>query len=284
MRLCRFSPERLGVVLGDEVADITVALQGLPSAAVAGDPLCTNLAAVVRRAHELLPSAPRLPLAGLQLLSPVERPSKILGAPINYRDHIAESRVDDGIAHGRKVTAITDWGLFLKAPSSLIGFGQEVRLRFPERRNDHECELTVVIGQTCSQVKAAQAMAFVCGYAIGLDMTLRGPEFQCWRKSIDTYSVLGPWLVTADEVPHPENLELELLVNNELRQRANTRDLILDIPELIEFASSMYTLYPGDLIMTGTPAGVGPVKPGDKMQVRIEGVGHGTVSVGAHYV
>lgn len=285
MKLCRFAPERLGVVLGEQVADVTPALEAIPAApAGPGDPMCRHLDLVRERAEALLAGAPRRPLAGLPLLSPVQSPSKIVGAPINYRDHAEESRADAGIAHGRTVSTLHDWGLFLKAPSSLIGFGEPVRLRFPARRNDHECELAVVIGTACSQVRAEDAMHFVAGYAIGLDMTLRGPEFPCWRKSIDTYSVLGPWLVTADEIPDPGALELELLLNGQPRQRANTRDLIVGIPELIALASSMYTLHPGDLILTGTPAGVGPVQPGDTMTARIEGIGHGLVRVGADYV
>src|SRR5207302_2075817 len=103
----------------------------------------------------------------------------------------------------------------------------------------------------------------VAGYCIGFDITVRGPEERSLRKSIDGYTVLGPWLVTADEVKDPAALDLELKVNGETRQRANTRDLIIPIPELIAFASSFYTLMPGDVLLTGTPEGVGPIGPGD---------------------
>ena len=104
-------------------------------------------------------------------------------------------------------------------------------------------------------------------------MTVRGPEDRSLRKSLDTYSVLGPWLVTADEIPTPQSLNLRLLVNGETRQLANTAEMILHIAEQIEWASRFYTLYPGDIIMTGTCEGVGPVVPGDAMRAEIEGIG-----------
>jgi 2,4-diketo-3-deoxy-L-fuconate hydrolase len=112
-------------------------------------------------------------------------------------------------------------------------------------------------------------------------MTVRGPEVPSFRKSIDTYSVLGPWLVTADEIPNPDDLALSLSVNGERRQHATTRLLDFDCARLIEFASSFYTLHPGDVIMTGTPAGVGPVKPGDTLLAEVAGIGRMEVKVAA---
>jgi 2-keto-4-pentenoate hydratase/2-oxohepta-3-ene-1,7-dioic acid hydratase in catechol pathway len=124
-------------------------------------------------------------------------------------------------------------------------------------------------------------MNYVAGYSIALDMTVRGTEDRSLRKSLDSYAVLGPWLVTPDEIPNPGNLEFSIKVNDELRQHANTRDLIFDIPKLIEYSSSFYTLHPGDIIMTGTPEGVGPVKPGDVMHVEFEEIGKMDVAVRA---
>jgi len=213
----------------------------------------------------------------------VANPGKIIGAPINYKAHAQESAQDANIGHGRAITTIGDWGMFLKAGTSLIGVSDEIVLRFGDRRNDHEVELAVIIGKTCRQVKASEAMAHVAGYSLSLDMTLRGPEFQCFRKSIDSYAVLGPWLVTADEVPDPGQLDLWLHVNGQTRQQANTRDLIFDVPRLIEFASSFYTLQPGDVIMTGTPEGVGPVVPGDWMEAGVQGLGTLSMRVASQY-
>jgi 2-keto-4-pentenoate hydratase/2-oxohepta-3-ene-1,7-dioic acid hydratase in catechol pathway len=122
-------------------------------------------------------------------------------------------------------------------------------------------------------------MGYVAGYCIGLDMTLRGPQFAGFRKSIDTYAVLGPWMVTADEFGDPSDVQLALSVNGKQRQSASTRQLVYDIPKLIEFASSFYTLEPGDLIYTGTPAGVGPVKSGDTIDAEVDGIGTMSVQV-----
>jgi 2-keto-4-pentenoate hydratase/2-oxohepta-3-ene-1,7-dioic acid hydratase in catechol pathway len=113
----------------------------------------------------------------------------------------------------------------------------------------------------------------VAGYCIGLDVSIRGSEDRSFRKSPDSYSVLGPWLVTADEVPDPGVLDLEIAVNGETRQKSNTRYLILGVPELVELASSFYTLHPGDVIFTGTPEGVSPIQPGDQVRATIQGIG-----------
>ena len=288
MKLCRFDDDRLGLVQDDEVLDVTQALEVIPEQRwplVHGDPLILNLKKVLVAAKKLAPKAKRKALAKVKLLSPVANPGKIIAAPINYNDHIAESVKDPGIAHGRTniQKGIGEWGLFLKATSSLIGFGEEIRLRWPERRNDHEVELALVIGKQGNKIPREKALEHVCGYAIGLDMTVRGPELQCFRKSIDTYAVLGPWLVTADEVGDPNNLDLSIAVNGELKQSSNTQYLVYDVERLIEFGSSMYTLYPGDIIMTGTPAGVSPVKPGDALHAYVEGVGEADVRIAPAY-
>jgi len=158
---------------------------------------------------------------------------------------------------------IGEAGMFLKANSALIGPAEGIAVRFPERRNDHEAEIVMVIGKAGSDIPRARALEYVAGYCLGLDMTVRGREDRSFRKSVDGYAVLGPWMVTADEIADPDALPLSLMVNGETRQDSNTNMLIYDCRRLIEFASSFYTLYPGDLIYTGTPEGVGPVKPGD---------------------
>lgn len=276
MKLCRFNDERLGVVQGEWIVDVTSVLDRLPPARYPlprHDLFIAALPELVPTLEAAAHSGERHAAAAVRYLPPVANPGKIIGAPINYRAHAEESRQSADIAHGRQVTSIAEWGLFLKAGSALVGVSDEVVLRFPERRNDHEVELAVVIGRRCRQVRAADALSHVAGYALSLDMTLRGTEFQCFRKSIDTYAVLGPWLVTADEVPDPAALTLWLEVNGQPRQRAQTAQLVFDVPRLIEFASSFYTLEPGDVIMTGTPEGVGPVLPGDRMRAGIDGLG-----------
>jgi 2-keto-4-pentenoate hydratase/2-oxohepta-3-ene-1,7-dioic acid hydratase in catechol pathway len=155
----------------------------------------------------------------------------------------------------------------------MVGAGEGVAVRKPDRRTDHEVELAFVIGRTASNVPRSEALAYVAGYCIGLDITIRGSEDRSFRKSPDSYSVLGPWLVTADEIPDPGSLDLQISVNGEQRQKSNTRHLILGVPELVELASSFYTLHPGDVIFTGTPEGVSPIAPGDEVEACIERIG-----------
>ena len=280
MKLCRFDDDRLGVVSGDQVHDVTAALDAIPAMRWPlphGDALIAHLGAVVERAKALLPDAPVLPLTSVAMRSPVANPSKIIGAPVNYSAH--KDEIDESIGHGHVIKPISEWGLFLKSSTSLVGPAEGVARRFTDQRNDHEVELAVVVGREGNNITYAEALSHVAGYAIGLDMTLRGPQFQSFRKSIDSYSVLGPWLVTADELPDPSDLELRIAVNGEQRQASRTSLLIYDVPRLIEYASSFYTLYPGDIIMTGTPDGVGPVIAGDVMEATIEGIGTMHVAV-----
>jgi len=286
MKLCRFDDDRLGLVEGDAVLDVTEALAAIPPQKWPyrhGDALIAHLPAVLERAKALASRAARRRLDQVTLRAPVANPSKIVNAPINYQAHIDEAKKDQGIAHGREIKTIADWGLFLKAPSSLVGPGQPIRLLFAERRNDHEVELAVIIGREANRVPRERALDYVCGYSIGLDMTLRGPELPSFRKSIDTYSVLGPWLVTRDEIADPGALDLWLTVNGESRQKSNTRRMVYDVPRLIEYATSFYTLHPGDLIFSGTPEGVGPVKPGDEIRAGIQGVGELVIRVAPEY-
>jgi 2-keto-4-pentenoate hydratase/2-oxohepta-3-ene-1,7-dioic acid hydratase in catechol pathway len=278
MRLCRFGNERLGIVDAERrtVRDVTAALDVLPAARYplpGYDLLIANLDRVRQRIEELLPAAPIVTLDESELLSPVANPGKLIAAPVNYLQHLVEVRGDPGLHHHNAVAAIETAGLFLKATSSLAGAGQGIGLRQLDRRTDHEVELAVVIGTRANRVRRADAMACVAGYCIGLDITIRGPEERSLRKSPDTYCVLGPWLVTADELHDPGNLDIALSVNGELRQRSNTTNLILGIPELVEFASRFYTLHPGDVILTGTPEGVGPIRPGDTISASIQHVG-----------
>jgi 2-keto-4-pentenoate hydratase/2-oxohepta-3-ene-1,7-dioic acid hydratase in catechol pathway len=282
MKICRFDDNRLGLVRGDTVHDVTKALDLLPAARwplPQGDLLIAHLAGLKPEIERLAPAAPGKPVASVRLLSPVANPTKIIGAPINYKDHVEESKKDQGIAYGRVLKSIGEFGLFLKANSALVGPGEGVALRFPDRRNDHEAELAVIIGRTGNRIAKADALSYIAAYAIGLDMTVRGPEVPSFRKSIDTYAVLGPWLVTADEIADPDNLDFELKVGGETRQKSNTRFLDFGVARLIEFASEFYTLHPGDIIMTGTPAGVGPVVPGDIMTVTMQGIGEMRVAV-----
>jgi 2-keto-4-pentenoate hydratase/2-oxohepta-3-ene-1,7-dioic acid hydratase in catechol pathway len=285
MRLCRFDDDRLGVVLDDEVADVTEALESLPAVRwplPSGDPVIAALPQICKHARAVLAHARRIALSEVQLLSPVANPSKIIAAPVNYAKHVAEARADRGINFGSDIKTIDHYGLFLKSNTSLIGPGEPVLLPPLDRRFDHEIELGVVIGREGKDLEEHEALVHVAGYAVALDMTVRGPEDRSWRKSFDTFSVLGPCLVTRDEIEDPDRLDLSLSVNGEVRQRSNTSALIFSVRKLIAYASRAYRLFPGDIIMTGTPEGVGPVLPGDLMQCEVEGVGQMQVRVSAH--
>src|ERR1700733_5445001 len=282
MKLCRFDHNQRGVVEGEQIADVTAALDVIPSARYPvpfADLLVLHLDAVRAAITELLPQAPRLPLGSVRLLSPVANPPRIIAAPVNYLLHQAEANADGGVNFATDVKTIKDYGLFLKSSTSLVGPSEGVMIDFPNRRNDHELELVVVIGREGRNIPQDHALEYIAGYAVGLDMTVRGPEDRSLRKSPDSYSVLGPWLTTRDEIPDPTNLQLSLLVNGVLRQQATTRDLIFGVPRLIEFASTFYRLHPGDLIYTGTPEGVGPIVAGDVMTCAIHGLGTMIVAV-----
>jgi len=284
MKICRFDENRLGVVQGESLRDVTVALDVLPAYRYPLpeiDPLIANLDQVRERIKSVLPDAPQVPLAQVSLLSPVANPGKIIAAPVNYLKHLDEAREDAEIHHQNAILDIQKIGLFLKATSSLCGVSAGVNIEHPERRNDHEAELVVVIGKAGRIIRREDALSHIAGYSIGLDMTTRGPEERSLRKSIDTYSVVGPWLVTSDELTDPTALDFSLWVNNELRQKANTRDLIIDVAGLIEYASSFYSLQPGDILFTGTPEGVGPVVAGDTIVAEMQGIGRIEVGVRA---
>jgi 2-keto-4-pentenoate hydratase/2-oxohepta-3-ene-1,7-dioic acid hydratase in catechol pathway len=282
MKLCLFNEFRIGVAMDDAVVDVSAAFASLPKPSwpyPQADWVVSNFEAVRSKVDEIARTGERLPISSVRLRAPVANPGKIIGAPINYRDHIDEANADAQINHGKTYTELDKFGLFLKANSSLIGCSEEVEIPFADRRTDHEVELAVIIGRKAKRVSREQALDYVFGYSIGLDMTVRGPEFPDFRKSADTFSVLGPWIVTRDEVADPNVLDLSIKVNGEVKQASNTKFLIFNVQRLIEYASAMYTLYPGDVIMTGTPAGVGPIAPGDVMDATVAGVGRMQVRI-----
>ena len=280
MRLVRFNGGRLGVVRDNVVVDV-----GDVAGAGRDEWPPVEMLRLIARFDTLraaLEEAGRtrdgVPLEEARLEAPLVFPGKIIAAPLNYRRHIEEMRP----LVSRELHAIERHGVFLKAPSSIVGPGATIELPYPERRTDHEVELGVVIGRTARNVAASEAVRHVFGYTGVLDITVRGDEDRSTRKSFDGFTPVGPWLVTADEVTDPGALRLRLWLNGELRQDGNTSDMIWGIPRLIEYASRVMTLHPGDLIATGTPEGVSPLAPGDEIRVEIERVGGVTVHVAGH--
>jgi 2-keto-4-pentenoate hydratase/2-oxohepta-3-ene-1,7-dioic acid hydratase in catechol pathway len=288
MKLCHFAHGRLGLIDGEEVLDVTAALDVLPAQTwplAIGDPLILHLDALVKRVSEIAGGAKSVPLKDAQLLSPIVNPSKVMAVPANYRKHVEidvmqDSGVDQGV-HAKQFEGVErpveTYGLFIKANSSIHGPSQGIERILPKRRTDHEVELAVVIGNTCRSVSPNQALAYVAGYTLGLDMTVRGSEDRSYRKSADGYTVLGPALVTADEIPDPTQIQIWLDLNGERRQSSSVAAMTVGISDLVAFASAFYSLHPGDVILTGTPEGVGPVEPGDI--IRVGGTGLGQMEV-----
>lgn len=271
MRLALFNKGRLGLVDGYELVDVTEQLAGSGTPGAAGalhqhiETAARGGAAEIDLAH-----CARVPLAEAVLEAPLPRPGKIIGAPVNYLDHKAEMEY---------TTSVADLGVFLKANSSVIGPGQDILLPYTDKRTDQEGELGVVIGRTATHVSADDALDHVFGYTCVLDITVRSGEDRSTRKSFDTFTPIGPWVVTADEIPDPDTLDLRCDVGGATRQRTNTADLIFGVRELIAYTSSVMTLHPGDVIATGTPAGVGPLSHGDRVVLEIEQVGRLEVGV-----
>jgi 2,4-diketo-3-deoxy-L-fuconate hydrolase len=252
-----------------------------------GDPLIVHLDRVRKRIAEVVSTSAKHQVAAVRLLSPVANPGKIMAAPANYRLHVELDTKDPAVDAGVHRAQLIDMeapteklGLFLKANSSLVGPSEGV-VAPAGTRVDHEVELAVVIGQQGKNIQRADALRHVAGYCIGLDMTVRGIEDRSFRKSRDSFTVLGPWLVTADEIPNPGDLLLSLDVNSEKRQHSSTAAMTVSIERMIELASANYTLQPGDVLLTGTPEGIGPVVAGDVIVAHCEGIGDMKVPVNA---
>jgi 2-keto-4-pentenoate hydratase/2-oxohepta-3-ene-1,7-dioic acid hydratase in catechol pathway len=278
VKLAVYDDYRVGVVEGDAVYDVTAAV---PGASGAWPPVFINMliddwanahARIVAARQSAAPTA----LASVSLLAPNPCPVHVVAAPANYRKHIAEMGALTVTPKGRTAR---EQGFFLKASASITGAGRGIELpKGSRRRYDHESELAVVIGRTTRNVTRETAMESVFGYSCLVDVTMRiepdgRAEERVMRKSLETFTPLGPWIVTADELGDPSNLHNQLFVNGECRQDATTADLIVDVPDLIAYVSSVMTLHPGDVIATGTPSGIGPIAPGDEVAIRIERVG-----------
>ncbi|GGM25608.1 2-hydroxyhepta-2,4-diene-1,7-dioate isomerase [Micromonospora yangpuensis] len=221
----------------------------------------------------------------LRIGAPIARPGKIVCVGLNYSDHAAET--------GAQLPA--EPILFMKAPNTVVGPNDQVLIPRGSVKTDWEVELAVVIGRTARYVDSpAQAMACVAGYAVSNDLSER--EFQLERggqwdkgKSCETFNPLGPWLVTADEVPDPQQLGLRLTVNGHRRQDGHTRNMVFGVAEVVRYVSQFMVLEPGDVINTGTPAGVALGMPepkpylraGDVIEVEIDGLGRQRQTVGA---
>jgi 2-keto-4-pentenoate hydratase/2-oxohepta-3-ene-1,7-dioic acid hydratase in catechol pathway len=273
MKLARFDDNRIGIVRGDDIIDITDVVDGRPREwpPVAMNRLIANFAEF-RGKLEAAARSKGKPLGTVKLLTPIPWPNKVIAYPVNYHEH--------GIEMGSSYRA-NNQGFFFKPPSALSGPSDPIVLPVNAgRRIDHECELAIVIAKQGRDISRDDYRDYVFGFSCLIDAVIRGKEERVTRKGFDTFCPVGPWIVTADEVGDAaSHLQGRLWVNGELKQDANTRDLILNIAGMIEMASSVMTLYPGDIIAAGTPAGVGPIRHGDKVKIEFERVGSMTLDV-----
>jgi 2-keto-4-pentenoate hydratase/2-oxohepta-3-ene-1,7-dioic acid hydratase in catechol pathway len=272
VRLTRFADSQgapaLGVVEGDEVVDLSAANVPSEPAAALTEVGRDGLA-------KLATGAPRMPLAETRLLSPAS-PRKYLAIALNYADHIAEMGME-----------APQWPVFFnKQVTCVTGPGAEVHMPKVSTLLDYEAELALVIGQRCRHVPVERAHEVIAGYTCANDLSVRDWQGRAQTmtigKSFDTHGPLGPWLVTPEEIGDPQDLRVRCYVNEELRQDASTAEMVFDCFQQVSHLSEAFTLEPGDVIATGTPAGVGigrkPIREnvlhvGDTVRVEIERIG-----------
>jgi len=284
MKLISFSSPigiRTGVVRGDTVVDISEAVAALKLPPRADLPEPQGMLRLLHAGEGALrgmaeAKGPSLPLKGLPLLAPIPRPGKIVAVGRNYADHAKESGIDP----------FEKPRIIAKLPSSVIGPGTVIRRPASVTKLDFEAELGVLIGRPASNVPLARSLEYVAGYTALNDISAREFQFDVsppqttFAKSMDGFCPLGPWLVTKDEIADVTALDVQCFVNGTRMQHGNTAQLIFPVARLIEYISGFMTLEPGDVLATGTPAGVGafrkpPVwlQPGDVVRVEVGGVG-----------
>jgi 2-keto-4-pentenoate hydratase/2-oxohepta-3-ene-1,7-dioic acid hydratase in catechol pathway len=279
VRLYCYDDYRIGVGTSDEgVADATHLLPADVAPRERMNALIAGWGALRDRVADLA-AGRGSPLGGLRVRAPQPAPRTLLAAPVNYRRHQHEMGGEHGVYAGEQIKSIETYAGFVKASSSIIGPDAAIELPALDRRFDHEAEIAVVIGAGGRDIPRARAREHIFGYVPLLDITMRGAEDRSYRKSFDTFTPIGPAIVTVDEVRDDGDIDFELTVNGELRQRANSRDLIFDVPRLVELYSSAITLQPGDIIATGTPEGVGELRNGDEVVLTIDGIGCLTMPV-----
>jgi 2-keto-4-pentenoate hydratase/2-oxohepta-3-ene-1,7-dioic acid hydratase in catechol pathway len=274
VRLCRFAGDggpRLGLLDGDRVLDLSAVAPDLPPEPARALEAAGGAEALAGTADAAEPMA----LGEVRLLSPA-RPRKYLAIALNYADHIAESGLD-----APKVPTF-----FNKQATCVVGTGADVHMPKVSDKLDYEGELAVVIGRRCRHVSAEQAREAIAGYTIANDVSVRDWQMRAMTmtigKSFDTHGPLGPWLVTGDELGDPQELRIRTFVNDEQRQDGSTAEMVFDCFTQVSHLSEAFTLEPGDVIATGTPAGVGSayqpfpegfLKVGDEVRVEIDRIG-----------
>jgi len=262
---------RIGIAIGDDVVDLTAAAPDLPRDMLAfleaGDD-------AMAAAHAAIGDEHRIPVADVQLEAPIARPPKFLAVGLNYADHVAEASLETP-EHPM---------IFNKQSTCVTGPTDPIHVPKVSHVLDYEGELGIVIGRHARHVSRDDAADYIAGYVVVNDATVRDWQFRTptWTlgKSFDTHGPIGPWIVTTDELTDPHQSALRTYVNDELRQESNTKHLIFNCFELVEYLTKAFTLEPGDIIATGTPSGIGVLmkppqllKEGDVVRIEIEGIG-----------
>jgi 2-keto-4-pentenoate hydratase/2-oxohepta-3-ene-1,7-dioic acid hydratase in catechol pathway len=274
MKLVTFSYQnqtRIGAVVDNEVID-SLANPKIPATMLEflsqGEPALAAMATQIEHRQY------RIPLAEVELLAPVPKPGKYLAIGLNYAEHIEETKVER-----------PEYPLFFnKQNSCVIGHNQSILLPKVSDKVDYEGELAFVIGKRCRHVPVEKARQVIAGFTIANDVSVRDWQVRTptWTlgKSFDTHGPLGPWIVTADEIENPHQLNLKTWVDDQLRQQANTSQMLFSCYEMVAYLSTVMTLEPGDIISTGTPSGVGVkmnprgyLKAGQTVKIEIEGIG-----------
>ena len=285
MKLALFDDFRLGLVQEEQILDITGAVHGHDS-----DPLgagwwvrlCRDFPEVKSRIIAVARTAKAKPLTGVRLRPAVLNPGKIVAAASNYAAHVEELQArSEELKYIRENSATQGWmkdfGVFLKAPSSIIGNGDAVLL--PPDRVDarveihHESELAVIVGSGGRDIPFSRALDHVFGYTCAVDVTIREGADRSFRNSFDTFTPIGPWVTTSDEIEDPHKLRIRLSVDGKLRQDVSTSDMATKVSGIIAFASTAMRLDPGDVILTGSPPGVGTIADGMTMRTWIDKIG-----------
>lgn len=281
MKLALFDDYRLGALAGDGLVDVTDVLPWRhdtdPQTAGWWRRLCRDFAELSSDLRAAAAGETVLPLQTVHLHAPVLNPSKVIAAASNYAEHVSEMHGVQERTLGHVEPWMMDFDVFLKSPSSITGPRDHIDLPgdilAAGHEVHHECELVIVVGAGGKDIPPYAALDHVFGYTTGLDITVRSQGDRSRRKSYDTFSPIGPWMVTSDEAGNPHDFDIRLCVNGAQRQHVNTKDLLTGVPEIVSRASAVMTLLPGDLIFTGAPPGVGPIAPGDLLDTHVSRIG-----------
>ncbi len=280
MKLVRFNHQgriAVGALIEDGIVDLQQADASLPSSLEAL--LQAGPEALAQAQRAVAAAKARIPLAEARLLAPIVAPRKFMGIGFNYSSHVDEVR-----AKGLPIPDLSNQIWFNKQVSCIAGPTDPIHLPQQSDELDYEGEMAIVIGRRCRRVSKAQARSVIAGYMICNDVSVRDWQLKAptatLGKSFDTHGPIGPWLTTADEIADPENLSIKTWVDDELRQDGNTRELVNRIDDMIVYLTSVFTLEPGDILSTGSPAGVGAgqkppnyLKVGQTVKIEIEGLG-----------